>query len=326
LHKWSRLEHGKEGDPTMNTNIKTWLRKAVAALTAFAFTAAHGAEVVSYYHNDVSGSPILATDASGNVLWKENYQPYGDKLNKQPASASNKIGFHGKPFDDNTGLSYMGARYYNPLLGRFTGIDPAGVNPEEGQTFNRYAYGNNNPYKYVDPDGRTSLFYAAVALAFIWGVGSTIAGIQVQQKGIVQSASTLAQRITEQVSKSNSTTLAEAAPKGNSASSSGNKADGAGNGKSQETEKDGKRFFDKGQRDRAQDRSKDADGDPTCEYCGVKTTNETGNKNSAQTDHVKAWSKGGKTTDDNANNSCASCNASKGAKELGTEWIPPNQR
>ena len=43
----------------------------------------------------VSGSPMLATDTSGNVVWKENYRPYGEKLNKQPASSGNKIGFHG---------------------------------------------------------------------------------------------------------------------------------------------------------------------------------------------------------------------------------------
>ncbi len=53
----------------------------------------------------------------------------------------------------------MKARYYDPEIGRFMGMDPAGVlaNVESNpQMFNRYAYGNNNPYKYVDPDGRAS--------------------------------------------------------------------------------------------------------------------------------------------------------------------------
>jgi len=91
---------------------------------------------------------------------------------------------------------------------------------------------------------------------------------------------------------------------------------------SDETERDPKRFFDKGQRERAQDRSRDEDGDPTCEYCGVKTTNEVGKPNSAQTDHEEAWSTGGRTDDENARNSCAVCNGDKSNKVLGKNWFP----
>ncbi|WP_169803251.1 HNH endonuclease, partial [Janthinobacterium agaricidamnosum] len=96
--------------------------------------------------------------------------------------------------------------------------------------------------------------------------------------------------------------------------------------KKQDVEKDPRRRFNKGERDRAQDRSKDADGDPACEYCGIKTTNKPGQANSAQTDHVDAWSKGGRTNDSNAANSCRTCNTSKGAKDIGTQWLPPGYR
>ena len=48
----------------------------------------------------------------------------------------------------------MGARYYHPVLGRFTGVDPVGFLEESIHSHNRYAYANNNPYKYVDPDGQ----------------------------------------------------------------------------------------------------------------------------------------------------------------------------
>ncbi len=58
----------------------------------------------------------------------------------------------------------------------------------------------------------------------------------------------------------------------------------------------------------------------------LKTKNEPVNRNSSQTDRVKAWSPGGGTTDENSANSCARCNPSKGAKELGTEWVPPRNR
>ncbi|TVK90666.1 hypothetical protein AYI83_21545 [Shewanella algae] len=51
-------------------------------------------------------------------------------------------------------LTYMQARYYDPLIGRFYANDPVGF--RDVHSFNRYAYGNNNPYKYVDPDGAAS--------------------------------------------------------------------------------------------------------------------------------------------------------------------------
>ena len=46
----------------------------------------------------------------------------------------------------------MQARYYDPVIGRFYSNDPVGFT--NVHTFNRYAYANNNPYKYTDPDGR----------------------------------------------------------------------------------------------------------------------------------------------------------------------------
>ena len=102
---------------------------------------------------------MIATDAAGNVLWKENHRPYGERVLKQAANnnSTNKIGFAGKPFDNETGLSYMGARYYNPVIGRFMGIDPVGFQENNIHSFNRYAYANNNPYKFVDPDGRQAV-------------------------------------------------------------------------------------------------------------------------------------------------------------------------
>jgi hypothetical protein len=53
----------------------------------------------------------------------------------------------------------MQARYYDPVIGRFYSNDPVGalghlIGAQGIQGFNRYAYAINNPYKYVDPDGR----------------------------------------------------------------------------------------------------------------------------------------------------------------------------
>jgi RHS repeat-associated protein len=65
-------------------------------------------------------------------------------------------------YDKELGLNYMQARYYDPVIGRFYSNDPVNALSHLGTSngihgFNRYTYGNNNPYKYVDPDGKSSV-------------------------------------------------------------------------------------------------------------------------------------------------------------------------
>ncbi len=62
--------------------------------------------------------------------------------------------FTGHYQDPGTGLVYMGARWYNPEIGRFYSIDPVGFDEGNVHSFNRYAYGNNNPFRFLDPDGK----------------------------------------------------------------------------------------------------------------------------------------------------------------------------
>ena len=57
----------------------------------------------------------------------------------------------GHVVDGLTGLSYMQARYYDPFAARFLAIDPLAA---DAGGFNRYWYANNNPYTFIDPDGR----------------------------------------------------------------------------------------------------------------------------------------------------------------------------
>jgi len=109
-------------------------------------------ERVTFYHNDALGSPVAATDASGTLLWRESYAPYGKRLTRE-AGSKHTVWFTGKPEEAAFGLSYFGARWYDPTIGRFLAMDPAGFNPDNIHSFGRYAYANNNPYAYVDPDG-----------------------------------------------------------------------------------------------------------------------------------------------------------------------------
>jgi RHS repeat-associated protein len=49
----------------------------------------------------------------------------------------------------------MQQRYYDPVIGRFYSNDPVGFTASNPMIFNRYAYANNNPFKFTDPDGAT---------------------------------------------------------------------------------------------------------------------------------------------------------------------------
>ncbi|MDS4059818.1 MAG: RHS repeat-associated core domain-containing protein [Candidatus Contendobacter sp.] len=144
-------------------------------------TGAARADVITYFHNDISGSPVAATDESGRLLWKETYRPYGERLLNGAGPDANQLWFTGKPQDPDTGLSYLGARYYSPPLGRFMGIDPKEVDPEDLHGFNRYAYANNNPYKFVDPDGShpilVALAYFALRYAVVYSEELLVAAI-----------------------------------------------------------------------------------------------------------------------------------------------------
>lgn len=126
--------------------LASWMTLA----TLLFATAAH-AQTVIYYHTDALGSPVATTDATGTVIERSEYEPYGQVLNHPIADGP---GYTGHVSDAQTGLSYMQQRYYDPLIGRFLSMDPVTADATTGGNFNRYWYANNNPYKFIDPDGR----------------------------------------------------------------------------------------------------------------------------------------------------------------------------
>ncbi len=110
------------------------------------------AETVTYLHTDLLGSVVLETDQNRNVVQRYEYEPYG--LPRQ--AIADAPGYTGHVHDAGSGLVYMQQRYYDPEVGQFLSVDPVGVEVAAAANFNRYWYGNNNPYTFVDPDGRDS--------------------------------------------------------------------------------------------------------------------------------------------------------------------------
>jgi len=151
----------------------------IAIITALALlqTPSFATEVF-YIDTDAYGTPVAMTDAQGNKVWEGQYLPFGERYKETADPEQNKIGFIGKERDIETNLSYFDARYFDDNQGRFTTVDPvAPVNPWTSETdynyltnpqrLNRYTYGLNNPYRYVDPDGEFVFIAAAVICAAI---------------------------------------------------------------------------------------------------------------------------------------------------------------
>ncbi|HWT03934.1 MAG TPA: RHS repeat-associated core domain-containing protein [Pyrinomonadaceae bacterium] len=124
---------------------------------------------LSFLTADHLGSPRVVTDREGKVVSRHDYMAFGDEV--APATAG-RLPAHGygledginKQYtgyerDDESGLDYAQARYYNSKHGRFTSVDPltASATIRNPQTFNRYSYVLNSPYKFTDPLGLLSV-------------------------------------------------------------------------------------------------------------------------------------------------------------------------
>jgi RHS repeat-associated protein len=110
-----------------------------------------------YYMTDQINSTRIITNGSGNVVFSEAYGPYGDIQKTWTNTYDPKLKFSGKEREGYSDLDYFGARYYNNKTYRFNSVDPV-INKAgallKPQMWNLYAYCDNNPITFFDPDGR----------------------------------------------------------------------------------------------------------------------------------------------------------------------------
>jgi RHS repeat-associated protein len=102
----------------------------------------------------------LLKNSSVTYAEQFSYDPWGRRRNPTNWTFDNvpvpillDRGFTGHEHLDKLGLINMNGRMYDPIIGRFLGVDPIIQMPENSQSFNGYSYCLNNPLKYTDPSG-----------------------------------------------------------------------------------------------------------------------------------------------------------------------------
>ena len=134
-----------------------------------------------YYLADHLGSTRALVDEEGAVTATYDYWPFGDIL-ASSGTGSTHFRFTGHERDSEAGLDYMLERSYAFDIGRFLRPDPMA---DEYPGISPYAYANNNPLKYVDPDGSVAVFGAIFGAAIDVGVQIAIDGRSLNEIDLV---------------------------------------------------------------------------------------------------------------------------------------------
>jgi RHS repeat-associated protein len=103
---------------------------------------------VKYNLEDHLGSSTLQLEDSGANINREEYYPFGET--SFGSYAKKRYKYCGKERDEESGLYYYGARYYNAWTGRFVSVDPKSSSAPH---LSPYHYTSNNPINRIDPDG-----------------------------------------------------------------------------------------------------------------------------------------------------------------------------
>jgi RHS repeat-associated protein len=100
---------------------------------------------------DPHGTNDLYLDSTAQAPTWRQFSPYGAPRGPAATWIDNR-GFLNKPADPATGLTYVGARAYDPATSQFISPDPV-LDPADPQGLNAYLYGTGNPVDNSDPTG-----------------------------------------------------------------------------------------------------------------------------------------------------------------------------
>lgn len=158
---------------------------------------------IFYYHPDHLGSSSYISDANGEVTQHLEYFAFGETfLEEHSNTETTPYLFNGKELDEETGLYYYGARYYDAKTSIWASVDPLVLRNEfyddpesnNGGVYNSfnlspYVYCQESPVVLTDPDGECPNCVTAAGGALLGGIigGGIEAGMQLYKSGKITS-------------------------------------------------------------------------------------------------------------------------------------------
>ncbi|MEW1629729.1 polymorphic toxin-type HINT domain-containing protein [Streptomyces sp. NPDC089173] len=107
---------------------------------------------LSFTAGDHHDTGELAIDATTGALSQRRFDPYGVDRGTATGTWPGEKGYVGGTIDKSTGLTHLGAREYDAIIGKFISADPL-IDHTQPQQINGYAYANNTPVTHADPSG-----------------------------------------------------------------------------------------------------------------------------------------------------------------------------
>ncbi|WP_407838742.1 RHS repeat domain-containing protein [Streptomyces sp. DSM 116496] len=140
----NELKLDKAGTTVTGTRYYSVAGQAVAMRTSGKLTF-----LLSDHHG--TGTTQVSADATQTVTRRKT-GIFGEERGAQPTGWAGDKGFVGGTKDTGTGLTHLGAREYDPAIGRFISVDPL-MDLANPQQTHGYTYSNNNPVALSDPSG-----------------------------------------------------------------------------------------------------------------------------------------------------------------------------
>jgi RHS repeat-associated protein len=154
---------------------------------------ATGTAKTRYVHPDHLGSTNVVTDENDALVQTLDYYPYG-ATRVSVSTGTNEKRKYIDQFSDDSGLSYLNARYMDPSRGQFTSEEPIfltlgdpnqvkQLSQQDQQTYltdpqalNSYSYGRDNPITRKDPNGKFAQIFAGAVIGDFVGIGTQLYG------------------------------------------------------------------------------------------------------------------------------------------------------
>lgn len=105
---------------------------------------------LSFLGSDRHDTAFVSVNAVSGAASVRRVDPFGNPRGSVPSWPDERGFVNG--VSDSTGFTHLGAREYDPAIGRFVSVDPI-LDPSDPQQLNGFAYANNNPTTFADPDG-----------------------------------------------------------------------------------------------------------------------------------------------------------------------------